>query len=346
MSPQNERGARVLFLPPGPSQRTPWFDDVLESIDSRHTVIIFDPSSDLKAQFSDVDVVIDFGGKHGTYEMADAAAGRVRLWQILGTGFDHFDVAYWNARSITVANCPGSLSSPPLGDCALMFMLMLARRWHSSQRHLQHGDLYNPVCSELEGSTLGLIGFGASARKLALKVQPFRMRILAIDIMDISGADQDRFRLDFAGKPDDVDDVIAQSDFVSLHLHLNEDTRHLMDARRIGLMKRTACLINVARGALVDESALLAALRDGRIGGAGLDVFATEPLPSDSPFLELDNVVATPHIAGVTEGTSKRRAAFAAANIERVVHGLEPLGIVSPGLVHTTDNALLENAAD
>lgn len=346
MSSRNERGARVLFLPPGPSQRTPWYDDVLDSIEAHHTVTIFDPSADLRPQFSDVDVVIDFGGKLGTYEMAEAAAGRVRLWQILGTGFDHFDIAYWNARSIPVANCPGSLSSPPLGDCALMFMLMLARRWHSSQQHLRRGDLYNPVCSELEGSTLGLIGFGASARELAFKVQPFGMRILAVDILDISDADRDRFRLDFAGKPDDIDDVIAQSDFVSLHLHLNEDTRNLMDARRIALMKPTACLINVARGALVDESALLDALRDGRIGGAGLDVFATEPLPCDSPFLELENVVATPHIAGVTEGTSKRRAAFAAANIERVVHGLEPLGIVSPGLVHTADKTAVENAAD
>jgi phosphoglycerate dehydrogenase-like enzyme len=227
-----------------------------------------------------------------------------------------------------------------------MFMLMLARRWHSSQRHLRNGDLYNPVCSELEGSTLGLIGFGASARELALKVQPFRMRTLAIDILDISAEDQDRYGLDFAGKPEDIDHVIAESNFVSLHLHLNEDTRYLMDARRIALMKATACLINVARGALVDESALLAALRDGRIGGAGLDVFETEPLPSDSPFLQLENVVATPHIAGVTEGTSKRRAAFAAANIERVIQGLEPLGLVLPGPECTTGTTVVGNAAD
>ncbi len=336
MNSRNNPGVRVLFLPPGPSQRIPWFNDVLDSIDPRHMVTVFDPDLDVKPQFADVDVVIDFGGKLGTYEMADSAAGRVRLWQILGTGFDHFDVAYWNARSIPVANCPGSLSSPPMADCALMFMLMLARKWHCSQEYLRRGDLYNPVCSELEGKTLGLIGFGASARELALKVRPFHMRTLAIDILDISTSDQLRYGLDSAGKPGDLDSVVAQSDYLSLHLHLNEDTRHLIDARRIGLMKPTACLINVARGALVDESALLAALRDRRIGGAGLDVFEFEPLASDSPFLELDNVVATPHIAGTTEGTSRRRAAFAAANIERIAHGLEPLSLVSPDVAQVT----------
>jgi phosphoglycerate dehydrogenase-like enzyme len=329
MSLRDNGAAHVLFLPPGPSQMIPWFNDVVESIHPRHTLTIFDENLDLQSQFADVDVVIDFGGKLGTHEMADLAAGRVRLWQILGTGFDHFDVAYWNAQSIPVANCPGYLSSPALGDCALMFMLMLARRWHSSQQHLRRGDLYNPVCSELEGKTLGLIGFGSSARELALKVRPFRMRTLAIDIVDIPPADCDSFGLAFAGNPSDIDHVIAQSDFVSLHLHLNPDTHHLIDARRIGLMKPTACLINVARGALVDEAALLSALRERRIGGAGLDVFASEPLPPDSPFLRLDNVVATPHIAGVTEGTSKRRAAFAAANIERIVAGLEPLSTVT-----------------
>jgi phosphoglycerate dehydrogenase-like enzyme len=321
-------GLRVLFLPPGPAQRIPWFDDVVGSVNSRHSLVIFDESKDLRAQFCDVDAVIDFGGKVGTREMADAGAGRVRLWQILGTGFDHFDMSYWKAKQIPVANCPGDLSSPPLADCALMFMLMLARRWHESQACLREGALYNPVCLELEGRHLGLIGFGASARQFALKVRPYRMRVSAIDIRDITRAEVTEFGLDYAGKPEDMDRVIAESDYVSLHLHLNSETAHTMDARRIGLMKPTACLINVARGALVDEAALLAALQERRIAGAGLDVFSSEPLDANSPLLAMPNVIATPHIAGVTDGTSRRRAAFAAANIERVANGLEPLSRV------------------
>jgi len=125
-----------------------------------------------------------------------------------------------------------------------------------------------------------------------------------------------------------MDKVIAESDYVSLHLHLNSETEHTMNARRIGLMKPNAYLINVARGALIDESALLAALRECRIAGAGLDVFSSEPLDANSPLLAMPNVIATPHIAGVTDGTSRRRAEFAAANIERVANGLEPLSRV------------------
>jgi phosphoglycerate dehydrogenase-like enzyme len=322
------KGLRVLFLPPGPSQMKPWFDDVVSSVDSRHSLQIFDDDLDVKAQFEDVGAVIDFGGKLGTREMADVAAGRVRLWQILGTGFDHFDISYWKAKRIPVANCPGYLSAPPLADCALMFLLMLVRRWHESQVKLGEGNLYNPVCSELEGLRLGLLGFGASAREFALKVRPFRMQISAIDIRDISVAETEEFGLEYAGKPEDMDKVIAESDCVSLHLHLNHETHHTMDARRIGLMKPSAYLINVARGALVDESALIAALQEGRIAGAGLDVFSSEPVKRDSPLLKLPNVIATPHIAGITGGTSRRRAQFAATNIDRVANGLEPLARV------------------
>jgi phosphoglycerate dehydrogenase-like enzyme len=316
-------GLRVLFLPPGPSQMIPWFNDVVSSVSSRHSLLIFDQNQDVKSQLCDVDAVIDFGGKLGTREMADAAAGRVRLWQILGTGFDHFDVPYWKSKRIPVANCPGYLSAPPLGDCALMFLLMLARRWNESQVKLREGMLYNPVGIELEGCWLGLIGFGASAREFARKVRPFQMRISAIDIRDISPAEIVEFGLAYAGKPEDIDKVIAESDCVSLHLHLNRETHHTMNARRIALMKPGAFLINVARGALVDEAALLRALQEGRIGGAGVDVFGSEPINSDSPFLSLPNVVATPHLAGITNGTSRRRAEFAAANIDRIADGLE-----------------------
>jgi len=170
------KGLRVLFLPPGPLQIKPWFNDVVSSVSSRHSLLVFDCKRDLKTQFHEVDAVIDFGGKLGTREMADVAAGRVRLWQILGTGFDHFDLSYFKSKRIPVSNCPGYLSAPPLGDCALMFLLMLARRWHESQAELREGNLYNPVCQELKGLRLGLIGFGASAREFASNCCQFSQR--------------------------------------------------------------------------------------------------------------------------------------------------------------------------
>ena len=118
---------------------------------------------------------------------------------------------------------------------------------------------------------------------------------------------------------------MAESDYLSLHLHLNEGTRRLIDRPMLAHMKPDACLVNVARGALVDEEALHEALLEGRIGGAGIDVFSREPPDPDHPVYALPNVVSTPHIAGVTDGTSRKRAGCAAENVDRVARGLEPL---------------------
>jgi phosphoglycerate dehydrogenase-like enzyme len=285
---------------------------------------LYDKSLPLLPQFEGVAVVLDHGGSMGTRAMADVA-GSVKLWQILATGIDDFDLEYWRNKSIAVANCPGEFSGVALAECVLMFMLMLSRHWHQAQENLRAGVLYIPIGSELENRRLGLIGFGASARQLAGRAKAFGMKISAIDIRDISPEEQREFGLEFVGKSADLDQVLAGSDFVSVHLHLNQHTRYIIDDRRLRLMKPTACLINVARGALVDEKALFDALREGRLGGAGLDVFGQEPLDPDHPLLKLPNVVATPHISGTTDGTSRRRAACAARNVDRVAEGLDPL---------------------
>ena len=177
----------------------------------------------------------------------------------------------------------------------------------------------------MEGLKLGIIGFGASGIELARRARSFGMRNLAIDIRDVGEDEVTEFGLEFVGTPSDLDDVIAQSDVVSLHLHLNDETRHIINRSRLKLMKSTALLINVARGELVDEEALETALVEGWIGGAGLDVFSQEPPDLSSPIFGLPNVVAVPHIAGVTDGTSRKRAAAAAENVNRVAAGLEPL---------------------
>ncbi len=315
---------RVLYLPPPSKSRNPWQKDVIDAVGGQHDLLLYDQTLPLLPQFQGVDVVLDHGGSMGTRAMADVA-GSVRLWQILGTGIDHFDLKYWQKKGIPVANCPGEFSGAPLAECALMFMLMLSRHWHRTQENLRRGVLYVPFGRELENRSLGLIGFGASARELASRARAFGMRISAIDIRDISREEQQKFGLEFAGKSADLDQVLAESDFVSLHLHLNEHTRHMIDDRRLRLMKPAACLINVARGALVDEKALFEALSEGRLAGAGLDVFGREPMDPDDPLLKLPNVVATPHVAGSTDGTSWRRAACAARNLDRITAGLDPM---------------------
>lgn len=316
---------KVIYLPShNPEHFKPWGEDVVAAIGDRHDLRILDHSKPVVPQLAEVNVVIDMGGSIGTREMVDAAQ-RVRLWQIQGTGLDHFDMGYWRSKKVPVANCPGPFSAVALAECAMMFVLMLTRKFPASQAALKAGEYYRPVGIELDGLKLGILGFGASGQELARRAVPFGLKVSAIDIRDI-GADEARaFDLQFVGKPADLDRMVADVDILSIHLHLNKETRHTIDARRLALMKPTAFLVNVARGALVDEAALTEALLVGRLAGAGLDVFGKEPPDLRDPLFNLPSVVTTPHIAGVTDGTSRKRARCCAENVDRIAAGLEPL---------------------
>lgn len=317
---------KVIYLPPkNPAAFHPWGDDVLAAIGDRHDMRVLDHSQPVGPQLADIDVVIDHGGSVGTREMVDASKA-VKLWQILGTGLDHFDMDYWRSKKVRVSNCPGPFSAPALAECAMMFILMLARQYPVTQDNLKkNGKYYDPVGRELEGLKLGIVGFGASGIALAERALPFGLKISAIDVREIGPEERQKYDLQFVGKPDDLDALIADVDILSLHLHLNKETRHIIDKRRLALLKPTAYLINVARGALVDEAAMEEALVAGKMGGAGLDAYGKEPPDVTAPLFNLPNVITTPHISGVTNGTSRRRAKCASDNVDRVAAGLEPL---------------------
>ena len=300
-----------------------WPEAVATAFADQHELTFFDPSESVVSQFRDVGVVLDAGG-WGTREMIDAATS-AKLWQVLGTGLDHTELAYIKSKGIVVANCPGSLSASGLGDCAMMFILMITRQWHTIQANLQKGILWTPVGRNLEGLTLAIVGFGASGRELARRAKACGMRIEAIDVAHPDPQVLAEIAPHFMGTPDDLDDMIARCDFLSLHVPLNEHTRHLIDARRIGLMTRTASIINVARGAIVDEAAMYEALLEGRLAGAGLDAFSTEPPDLTEPALQLPNVYLTNHIAGATDATARRRAETALENVNRIACGKAPL---------------------
>jgi phosphoglycerate dehydrogenase-like enzyme len=321
------RPLQVLFLPPPPHQKHPWQEDVLEAVGTRHNVILCDYNQPLSPQFKEVDVVIDFGGSMGTRPMADVA-GSVKLWQVLGNGIDHFDLEYWRAKGISVANCPGELTGVPLAEMAIMFMLQLSRDWNKGQQNIRSGVMYDPMGSELEGKTLGLIGFGGTGRQLAKRAQCFGMRIIAVDVREVSDKERTEYAVEWVRGPEALGQLLRESDFVSLHLHLTPETRHIIDTERLEEMKPTAYLVNVSRGGLVDEEALADALRAKRLAGAALDVFSQEPPGADHPLLQFPNLVATPHVAGQTDGTSKRRAAFAAENVDRIARGQTPLALI------------------
>ncbi len=315
---------RVLFLPHPPNLREPWLNDLRKAIDTRHDFALWDESQQFAAQFAEVDVVVDQGGVHSARAMADWAA-HVKLWQILGTGFEKFDLEYWRQKQIPVANTPGQFSADALGECAMMFMLMLARRWHKTQVNLRESRFYAPMGRELAGARLLLIGFGASAKALAMRARVFGMRISAVEVREVSEGERREFAVEVVGNSEDIDRLLPECDYVSLHLHLNSGTRHILDARRLALLKPSACLINVARGGLVDQASLFRSLSEGRLAGAGLDVFESEPVDPSDPLFALPNVVATPHVSGSTDGTSRRRAQCAAENIDRISRGLDPL---------------------
>jgi phosphoglycerate dehydrogenase-like enzyme len=302
----------------------PWYTDFATALDGRFEHDVLDHDAAFEPQFAGVSVVVDQGG-HATRPMIDAGAvGGVELWQCITTGLDHTDVAYMLERGIRVANTPGQFSAIALAEHVLLLMLSLAKNLHESERLLRQGTLYHPLNEELAGATLGLVGLGASGRELARRAAALDMRVVAVDPEPPPDEEVAALGAVMLGGSEALDELLRDADYVSLHVPLTAETRHLIDARRLALMKPTAVLVNVARGGIVDEQALAESLRSGRLRGAGIDVYTTEPPSADDPLLSLRNVVTTPHTAGTTFGTSRRRALAAVENCERIASGLPP----------------------
>lgn len=300
----------------------PYIDKALHD---RHDVHFFDPSRPAIAQVKGMDAVIDDELIENTEQMIEAAMN-LKLWQVAKTGFDFAPLAALKAKGIPTCNFPGATSGISLGECAMMFILMLARRYNECQDNFFNSKAWwQPVGRELAGLKLGIIGFGASGQALARRARSFDMEIHAINRSPIKQEVLEEIPAEFTGNPDNLDQVISECDVVSLHLPLNDTTRQIMSASRIGLMKQDAFFINVARGGLVDQGALFEALTNGNIAGAALDVFAEEPPDPKHPAFQLPNLLITPHIAGGTNGTLRKRGLCVAENLDRIAAGIEPL---------------------
>mgnify|MGYP001986440157 CR=1 FL=1 len=170
--------------------------------------------------------------------------------------------------------------------------------------------------NDIYGGTKGLYDYGPMGVELKNNLKQSWWKSMVYERDDVEGLDSN-----ILTGPDALDRLMVESDFISVHLHLTTKTRHIIDERRIKLMKPTACIINVARGELIEEEALYRALLDGRIGGAGLDAFVQEPPDPTRPVYQLPNVYVTPHTVGSTDGTSRKRALFAAENLNRYALG-------------------------
>ena len=316
----------VLYVAPEPMLE-PYYGDFLAAAGESCTVSLYDFDEPLEDQFREIDVVVEHGGAFQTPEMIDAGvAAGVKLWQVTATGLDHVNVGDFLARGMPLANMPGPVStSIPMAEHALLMMLALSRKLFASQRSFQERVLNLPMTSELHGKTLGLIGLGASGRELAYRASAMGMCVIAIDTVEVPEETRDELGVQFFGGADELDRLLGESDFISLHVPLTADTRHLIDARALALMKPTAYLINVARGDLVDEVALHEALESGQLAGAGLDAIAGEPVDPSHPLLQLDTVIRTPHNGVVTRELSLRRGRFATEQVSRIAANREPL---------------------
>jgi phosphoglycerate dehydrogenase-like enzyme len=244
-----------------------------------------------------------------------AAAPRLKLIQKIGVGVNTIDLEAAKQRGIPVCNLPGT-NARAVAELALGLMLSVLRRIPAFDHALRAGTWTDTGMQdgvgELGGRTIGLVGFGAIPRILAPILAAMGCTVIYTARTPVADPVA-TFRT--------LDQLLAEADVVSLHLPLEPETRHVIGADALGRMKPTAILINTGRGGLVDPSALLAALASGRIAGAGLDVFETEPLPVGDPILDLPNVVVTPHVAWLTTATFDRSFALAAENCRRIGAG-------------------------
>ena len=309
----------VIYLQQSGADRL-WDDVLMKMVGKGHDVRVFDPLSPIEEQFSGVDAVVDMGGANGKQEFVDAAKS-AKLWQIITVGYDFFDVDMLARAGISLCHCPGSTSARGLGEGAVMFMLMIVHRFKEAQQIMSEGKVHLPMGSELEGQSLGLVGFGASGRELARLAKSFGMRLMIVEPMDIPQEFLDEYEPEFVGTPREMDRIFAEADFVSLHLPLNPETKGIVNKQKIDLMKPSASFINLARGDLVDQPALFTALLENRIAGIGIDVHAAVIPDTSHPVFQHPNFYALPHIAGQTRGTVRRRVEVCVENLNRLAAG-------------------------
>ncbi len=220
------------------------------------------------------------------------AAPRLRVISKWGTGIDSIDLQAAGRLGIRVCNSPGAFTDP-VADTVMGYMLAFARQLHWMDQDIRAGRWQKPLCVSLHERVLGIVGVGNIGMAVARRAVAFGMHVLGNDIVEIPAS----FLADTGLKVVSLDQLLAETDFVSLNCDLNPTSYHLIGQRELALMKPTAYLINTSRGPVVDEQGLVRALQERQIAGAALDVFEEEPLPPDSPLRALNNCLLAPHNA-------------------------------------------------
>jgi D-3-phosphoglycerate dehydrogenase / 2-oxoglutarate reductase len=298
---------------------------VLRRVGARLVVAETGDERELRALVTEADAILTCFAR--VSEDVVRAGERLQVIGRYGIGVDNIAVGEATKLGIPVTNVP-AYCLDEVAEHALALMLGLARGLHVYDRAIREGDWdlsRGAPLHRVAGRTLAVVGFGKIGQALAGRAAGVGLRVLAVD------RNARRPALEAVGaEPAELDDAFARADFVSLHCPLTDETRGLIDEARLRRMKPGAFLINTARGGLVDHDALHRALSEGWIAGAGLDVFAPEPLASDHPLFRQPNLIATPHVAFYSEESLVELETRAAENVAAVLEGRMPASVVNP----------------
>ena len=281
-------------------------------------------SSDWLPDLDRTTAIFANGNDDVTAEVVDAAPD-LKVICRTGVGFDRVDTAAAAAKRVPVTTTPGS-NSEAVADFAMGMILACARRIPRLDSSLKAGAWQPSLGVDVHSKTLGVAGLGRIGQAVARRARGFNMRVLGLDPI----VPQEHVA-ELGVEKVSLDTLLSESDFITLHIPSSAETSGFIGGRELEAMRSTAFLINTARGPLVDEAALVDALRKGRIAGAGLDVFVDEPR-ADAPFAEFDNVIVTPHIAGATIESTAQMAESAVDNAISVLSGSWPREIVVNGV--------------
>lgn len=268
----------------------------------------------------DYDALLVRSGTKVTTDIVKAGAqGNLKVIGRAGIGVDNIDIKTAAEQGIKVVNSPTG-ATISVAELTIAHMLSLYRHLTKADRTMKEGEWAKKQLKglELHGKTVGLIGSGNIAQHVAKLANAFGMKVLVYS----PHCTEEKARK-MGAENVDIDDLLKQSDFVSLHIPHTSDTHYFIDEDRLGLMKSSACLINCARGGVVDESALFAALKEKRIAGAALDVYEEEP-PGKTPLINLENVVCTPHLGATTKEGQIRAGTICAEQVLKVLNDEEP----------------------
>lgn len=312
-----------------------FFDEAVEIIDTIADVEIFEAENDpiprdlLLEKIEKVDGLLSMLTDKIDSELLDKG-DKLQVVSNYAVGYNNIDVEAATKRDVLVTNTPGVLTNST-ADCAFMHLMAISRRLVEVDQFIRNGNwkkAWGPkmlLGSDITGKTLGIVGLGRIGSALVPRAKGFGMKVIYND----EGPSPDKEKL-LGVKYRKFDDLLRESDYVSLHVPLTEDTKYMIGERELGIMKKTAFLINTSRGPVVDENALYEALKNKKIAGAGIDVFEEEPTSLENPLLELDNIIVTPHIGSATHETRLAMAIKAANNLTAALKGERPPDLLNP----------------